>query len=382
MSDTSSAKTVDLKKFGKLTYKQLMGVVLALGMAVFLTLFGFGASCSCFGLLLIAVLLFMLPRTLRVENMKLLSVLGVIFLAIVLLIGGLVMAPSFVEKNQGNPDVSGNEFFATVEFSFPGGGVEVTATLESTVVLTAHQKVYLMYGKVNGIGFAGTVISNLTESTHELTVAGTTVTGFAALDPNNLYTGCLVIKDESDPNNIKEVDKSRTFYSFFTGAFDGSILKLTLYGCLIGALPIFMFYFTILTLSNFMRIRMEKARIKMEQEGRLYPQGHGRCKQCNSVVLPGEVTCRKCGAYIDRPEEMKPDKKDFFECDECGAEVPEDAKTCPKCGAVFDEEEFEVVHADGKVDTSNELIKCPECGQVSPANTTFCVRCGAKFGKK
>jgi ribosomal protein L40E len=151
-------------------------------------------------------------------------------------------------------------------------------------------------------------------------------------------------------------------------------------------------------LSNIMKGRMEKTREQMEKEGRLYPQGHGRCQKCGAVVLPGEVNCRKCGEYIDRPDEMKPDKKDFFECSECGAEVPADAKQCPKCGAAFDEEDEEIIEADTSVKTNAEPsprsepvqkdtssrapIVCPECGETSPAGAWFCPRCGRSFDEK
>ena len=136
-------------------------------------------------------------------------------------------------------------------------------------------------------------------------------------------------------------------------------------------------FFIILIFSALMRRSAEKTRAKMEAEGRLYPQGYGRCKQCGAMVLPGEVNCRKCGAYIDVPEELKPKKKDSFTCSECGAEVPGDAKVCPKCGAAFDEDdENVVVHADGTEDVSSETVVCPECGNVVPANADWCPRCG------
>ncbi len=77
--------------------------------------------------------------------------------------------------------------------------------------------------------------------------------------------------------------------------------------------------FVILTLAGwFFRSRMQKTRTKMENEGRLYPQGYGRCAKCNAIILPGEVECRKCGAYIDRPDDMRQKKVDYFRCTNCG----------------------------------------------------------------
>ena len=97
------------------------------------------------------------------------------------------------------------------------------------------------------------------------------------------------------------------------------------------------------------------------------------------MVLPGEIKCRKCGAYIDRPEEMRRKKDDFFQCSACGAEVPGDAQVCPKCGAKFDGVENVVSHIDGKVDVSEESYPCPKCGEMVPKNAVFCPKCGKKF---
>ena len=97
------------------------------------------------------------------------------------------------------------------------------------------------------------------------------------------------------------------------------------------------------------------------------------------MVLPGEVVCRKCGEYIDVPEEMKVHKKDYFICESCGAEVPADAKTCPRCGVSFDEVETEIVHADGSVDKTIETFECSECGEQVPSNAKRCPKCGAEF---
>ena len=91
-------------------------------------------------------------------------------------------------------------------------------------------------------------------------------------------------------------------------------------------------------LTWWMRRNLERVRARMEAEGRLYPQGYGRCKRCGSLVLPGEAMCRKCGEYVDVPEEMRVKKVSYFECSECGREVPQDAGVCPYCGEAFDDE--------------------------------------------
>ena len=88
---------------------------------------------------------------------------------------------------------------------------------------------------------------------------------------------------------------------------------------------------------------LEATRERMEAEGRLYPKGYGRCKQCGTVVLPGETICRKCGTYIDVPDELRHKKNDYFQCSECGAEVPADSSVCPKCGASFDEDDETII---------------------------------------
>jgi len=87
-----------------------------------------------------------------------------------------------------------------------------------------------------------------------------------------------------------------------------------------------------------MRRNLERTRERLEKQGRLYPQGYGRCKRCGSLVLPGEISCRKCGEYIDVPEELRVKKVNYFECSECKREVPEDAGVCPYCGEVFEED--------------------------------------------
>jgi len=587
MSDAANKNTIDLKWFGKLSQKQLLAILAAFLIALVLTLLGFGNSCICFGMLVIAVILYMLPRLLGVENIKIMTLIGVVFAVCAILIGGLVMAPGFVDRNQS---INDNDYFKNVELTFDSGTVTINADLASN---PGNGEIYFVYGEVKAIGFQGisaifdqysdplSVTTTIDTSTGNATYAlvdqtvplpsssnlyagylaiGTTnninidiagqgsvtvvgndgqtygtITGSgqvnlptsvtsvsltaangtdpttgvytfekyssdksgttpsyanpttynvvngmnvttsfigqseynnnynrvninvaghgsvtvvgnddqtygtltgsgqvnlpksvtsvsltaangtdpatgnvytfekyssdkpgATVDPSNAnpttynvvngmnVTASFIENGEHQPitKNVEINGDTSTNWVFLTGAHDGSTTSLSLFGCAYSTLMIMIVFFLIMILSFFMRGRMEKTRERMEKEGRLYPQGYGKCDNCGAVVLPGEVKCRKCGAYIDRPDEMKPKKKDFFECSECGAEVPGDATTCPKCGAKFDEDEFEVTHADGTVETTNEIIQCHECGEFAPANATFCAKCGAKFGKK
>jgi ribosomal protein L40E len=109
------------------------------------------------------------------------------------------------------------------------------------------------------------------------------------------------------------------------------------------------------------------------------------------IVLPGETVCRKCGAYIDIPEEIKAKMKrkvEYSVCSECGAEVPMDARRCPKCGANFDEEteevvieasEEEIAERIEKQESSDDSFECSECGAKVPADADVCPQCGARF---
>ncbi|MCL1810893.1 MAG: zinc ribbon domain-containing protein, partial [Methanomassiliicoccaceae archaeon] len=292
-----------------------------------------------------------------------------------------------VEGNQGDPPDSGH--FTDVEYTFVGNEIQISAILTD---MDDVDSVIFRFGEVLGIGFGlivegAVAVGPLLES--DALVLDTTdgsVSGTVEVDGNTfnidrgkLYIGHLAVKKTGEESFDRD---SATYTRFLTDAFDGDVTSLCLYGCLISTVYVMIIFLMIMLFSNFMRGRMERTRERMEQEGRLYPQGYGKCEECGAIVLPGEVNCRKCGAYIDRPEEMKPNKKDFFECSECGAEVPSDARRCPKCGAEFDEEESEVVHADGSVETTKETFVCRECGAENSAASTFCTKCGAKFNEK
>lgn len=256
--------------------------------------------------------------------------------------------------------------------------VYITATYSGEIP-SEYDVVFCTYS-VSGIGFTTDQIYGSDDKVTTMTVEYdsetniSTISGSVTLDTSVLYMGALGMEDADG-----DIENS-TYTWFLTETYDGSLSAICLYGVFYSVVFIMIIFFMMLFMSAFMRGRLEKTRIKMESEGRLYPQGYGRCDSCGSVVLPGEVNCRKCGAYIDRPDEMKPKKVDFFTCSDCGAEVPADAKVCPKCGATFEDDvETEIVHPDGTVEVTNEIVKCPDCGTDMPPGTQFCPKCGRKI---
>ena len=379
MNNASGAKGINLKWFGTLTPRQLLILIVSIVIALALTMMGFGNSCICFGFLIIAVILYMLPRMFGMENIRLMTLVGVIFAVLAIVLGGFLMAPSVVDNNQGTP--TDNAYFSDIQYTFTSDGVDISTNLTDKFDPDTYS-VYFVYGEVKGITFSGINATFDQNQEMELSTTNDSASYSLHLDSGKLYAGLLVYKYTDDNGNLVNFGDSSTNWTLLTEAFSGSTTSLGLYGCALLVLDIIIVFFLIMIFSSLMRGRMEKTRDKMEKEGRLYPQGYGKCEACGAVVLPGEVKCRKCGAYIDRPQEMKPDKKDFFECSDCGAEVPWDAKRCPKCGAEFDEDdEFEVKHSDGTVETTKESVVCPECGAIIPATASFCTKCGAKFNK-
>ena len=373
MNNTKGAKAIDLKWFGTLSMTQVLGLIAAFVVAFALTIYGFGYSCYCFGMLMIAVILYMLPRMLGVENIKIMTLVGILLMVSAVLIGGLFVTPKVVDNSQLAPP-SDNEYFTDITFDYTPTGIDITATLDGGYTV---DKVYFVYKEVLDITPLETIYGS--ENKTLLTMTSGSVTGSIPLDSNVLYAGKLVATTDDGSGGETLIKESETDLALITELYDGDLTTLYIIYSFNTALYVVIFFFMIMFLSTFMRKRMEKTREKMEQEGRLYPQGYGRCDQCGAMVLPGEVNCRKCGAYIDRPDEMKPDKKHFFECSECGAEVSMDAKICPKCGSAFDEEETEVVRPDGTVEKVREVFECSECGSEVPANLSFCPKCGAKF---
>ena len=372
MSETKIGEKDPLKRSFHLTPKQILGISVAIALAVLLTVEGFGYD--CLGVLVIAVLLYMIPQMLGVKSITVKASVGVVFLVIAVLLGGFLVAGNVSNMNS-IPTEKDDSDIRDVDYNFEDGYINITATIDNL----GGDTVVFYYSEVLSIPIRYSEPRVGPTEEYTLTVTGTTATGSVALDPDKLYLGAIGITMVNDEGEAVMNNERMTYSTYLLDANNGNILPLTIVGCFLSILNTIFIFFIILIFSNIMRKRLEKTREKMEQEGRLYPQGYGRCDSCGSVVLPGDVNCRKCGAYIDRPDEMKPSKKDSFECSDCGAEVPMAATMCPKCGAAFDGEETIVVHSDGTVDITDETFECSDCGAEVPMAATMCPKCGAKF---
>lgn len=362
---------------------QVLGLVLGLGIAFVMMAAGLYRNACLF--VFVGVVLYVIPKLLGVSNIKIMALLGVVFMLLTTLVGAFAFsAPAIEEYDEDS--ITGD--YSSVTITENGDAYDVSVTYTGTA--TGDMKLYV--GTVGTTSFK--VIMYGSEEEYAMTGVGNvyTYTGLE-LDSGTLYEMRFEkVIDEDD------TDDSDAFFPSVNVSSSDITSHTIKWNAYVAGIVTVMF-FLILILTTWMRKNLEKTRAKMEAEGRLYPQGYGRCKECGMIVLPGETVCRKCGAYIEVPEEIKEKMKQKVEytiCTECGAEVPADARKCPKCGAVFDEETEEVhvqvteeelaaeVRAKEaeKASEDGDYFECSECGAKVPADAKKCPNCGAEFDEE
>ena len=370
MAEAAVGKTTLREDLSALNTKQIVAIIIAVAAALILEALGF-ASTACLGFLVVAIILYMVPHLLGVTSVKVKALVGVAFIILSVLVGTF----GYFGINHDMEDTINVDGEHVRDVSYD----EATGTLTMTLVPVEGKDFApgVDYGPISGISFGAVRLT----SDDRKTCSDVQLTKNA----DGSYRASAKIDLESGKFNLVKVyvdedKKTGLQFTYDTGISDADMMKVCFVGSAYTTAYIASMFFVILIFSALMRRSIGKTREKMENEGRLYPQGYGRCKNCGAIVLPGEVNCRKCGAYIDVPEEMKPKKKDRFVCSECGCEITEDAVRCPKCGKVFDEDtEAEIRHEDGTVDVSTEVFVCTECGERVPANAKRCPKCGAVF---
>ncbi len=377
MAIVSTEKSAEGKKI-ELTTKQMAAIAVSFVVTLMILMSGIYMILGCLAMIVVATLLYMIPHLVKVKNLKVMVMHGAVFALVALLAGSLYTSPSYVDSHSDFQE-SGDFTDATYNVTSDSYTFDVTYTDTDPV----HKPVAVV-SQIDMVGFSSVYGVKGSERTLD-PVSYDQTTGTATFDVqvgDGLYIIYFYMADTS--NSDAKVSDSQSV-TFFLQDLTSSSAKNSIYwigtGYYLGLCMLL--YFMILFLTYGMRSSAEKTRDRMVKQGRLYPPGYGRCKQCDSVVLPGEIKCRKCGAYIDVPAEIKPAKKDFFICSDCGAEVPDDAEKCPKCGASFDDDvEVEVQHADGTVEIAESTFDCPECGKEVPNASEFCPKCGKKFDGK
>lgn len=366
-----------------LSTKQRIAIIAAIAIALILEVLGL--SRSCLGFLIIAVVLYMIPHMMKVMSPKIKAMTCLVFIVVSLLVG--VFAYTSVPDDYRatidsendwvrNMGIEGSDGTYTVSFEVnpsnadagDGWGVKIR---QSDIGMVS-------FGSI--VSATGDAYNKILTQSELVSVGDGWYSGSTVLSiPDGKFEVITVLLEKAEGDGYKDTGKGLGF-TYDSGISFGDTLLLCFKGSGYTILLTSILFFIILGFSTMMRRSADKTRAKMEADGRLYPKGYGLCKSCGTVVLPGEVTCRKCGAYIDVPEEMKSKKKDYFTCSVCGAEVPSDADECPKCGAKFDEDvEVEVQHPDGTVDVSDEVVPCPHCGEDVPSNADWCPKCGKKI---
>jgi Reverse gyrase len=344
----------------------LIGISFAY-LGLYTLLCGFGGALIC------AILLYMIPKSMG-ANIKHLAVFGVIFLVAVSAFSAYAISKPFIEDAEGVHKYKTFSDVSVEPFNDDGPYVfSVTHTLTGTEIIELEYNTSRMVqqrGLVRGSG-DNTVVSAdaVSLTTHTFTVPD--------LADNGVFYYKFVVRDGIGGDVVREggvfigpvtMDDSQLIMFCFTG-------NLYYVG-----VNIVMFFFLIVLITTWMRSNLEKTRARLEAEGRLYPQGYGRCKECGTIILPGEVVCRKCGAYIDVPDEIKVKKVEYFECSDCGKEVPLSSDKCPFCGAAFEDDIEDETVAEAEKGPKNEVtFTCSECGKQVPESASVCPHCGEKF---
>ncbi len=363
MTDNAEPKLSLIEEFKGLNPKQWIAIIASFAVCLLLVCTGMFLA-MCMGFFIVAVILYMVPHMLGVRSPRIKAVIGALFLAVILIMAAVAYSDSAVDK------------IGTLR----GNTILTDCTYENHVVTVvsddADLDIVVSYAPITGIDFGQ---PNMYDKSNVVKIIPTYADGkYTAtldLDEGNYY----YVETSVNVNT----DKPTEYWQIFdnTGISASDVNSLSLNGSWLSVVEIGAIFFVMLIFSELMRRGARKKRDQLIKDGRLYPEGYDKCKECGALVLPGEVVCRKCGAPIEVPEDVKVlHKKDFFECSECGTEVPLDAKFCPKCGAVFNEDTEAIIeHADGTVDSSTETFECSECGKEVPANAKRCPYCGAEF---
>ena len=314
-----------------------IGAVLAIAVGVLMFYLNLFNACCGMGFILIGILMFVVLNIFGVDSTKLLVAVGILFFVIATAFGGLYVSKEFIDSNSnvGSYDSNG---FSGVEITYlPSGDLSVSVKYTGDRTIDTSS-VICNYGEMSFVCYKTYNNYSGDDYKHSMTLTGDVYT--CTFKASDTKIGVFSFEAKSGDDNIVSID------GFYKGSINDNGLfsdynLFTLQGNAYYTLIVTLMFMLVIFFTKWSKKNLEKNMAKLEAEGRLYPQGYGRCKECNSIVLPGETCCRKCGAVVELPEKYinSLEEIDYFECSDCGAKVPSDANVCPNCGAKFDEEE-------------------------------------------
>ena len=364
-----TANATPMQKLLNSKYAPYVGMAIAASMGLLFAYFSmFTMLCGMGGGMLIGVLLYMLPKSMGADFKKM-AVFGVIFFVACSALSAYAVSQPYIESYEDPHDVRD---LHGVDVLWDG----TDWNIEFDYVGTDGTTVEVRYGVVTSILGNEPGVPKASPLPNQALVHGHNTYTLTGLEDGKIYAYEIIIRNAA---GAILVDGSAVFIGPLTGDVNVGTFCLT-WNMYYIALYVMLIFFMILLFTTWTRKKLEATRERMEKEGRLYPQGYGRCKDCGTIILPGEVTCRKCGSYIDVPEEMKVRKVEFFECTDCGKEVPLNADTCPNCGATFDgiEDEGEEKKTEEKQSVIENPV-CSECGKPVDEDAVRCPHCGERF---
>ena len=239
------------------TPAQILGIVLALATVTGMMAAGIYRVFCLFSM--VGIVLFIIPKIFGVKDVKVLTVMGIVFLIFSSLLGAFAFTVPTLEDNDES-DMTGDFSNLTIVEQADG---TYTVTVSYTGTQTGTMKMYTpQIGttsyKVVSIGRVDPV---------DMSGSGTTYT-YAGL---SLPSGELhAIYFEIGPED--SVESSDTV-NITANISHSDIVKHAVKWNFYATGLTVMVFFLVLILTSWMRRSLEKTRARMEAEGRLYPQG-------------------------------------------------------------------------------------------------------------
>ncbi|NLL95219.1 MAG: zinc ribbon domain-containing protein [Thermoplasmatales archaeon] len=269
-------------------------------------------------LLFSGIIVYVLLRLFGVRKPGIQLGFGAVLVVSAVLIGGLALSPANIDDMEG---LSGTDAgFSDVVVTDKGGGIH-----EFSVGHAAGDTVHIHIAEMNSVAYNS--FTHLGMEKTPMADASGTYSAEIALDGGKVYVYRFTSENAAGETGL---------LSYTGAATDSEVTAFCLkWNAYHVCLHLAFTFFLVVILVAWMRKRMDDLRKRMEEEGRLFPPGYGRCAACGNLILPGMYECRKCGTPV--PEELLPKAPAMFECSECGASVGEDDDVCPGCGASFDD---------------------------------------------